>query len=208
MTCVAVVFRPLLHWRRCSGGGFTSDYNPFANLDLHIPVAFRGDVTRYTTSQNGGGDTSEDSTPFVRYVDLWALAVAIGAEENAYVSGVEQHRFILGSVPQGDLVRIEFLQLIAIAHSRTPTSSRIPVRSLRLPTPMRRADFPFSWSGSTAASKCPWECHEAHGPLLDREGPERLTIVMELTVQRERTAMSRAILSRPMSLAYEDEVID
>lgn len=100
--------------------GLTRDYNPFGNLDLHIPAAYRDDVRRYTTSQGGEGDTSEESTPFVRYVDLWSAAVAVGAEEHAYVSGSEQHRFIQGSVLQGDLVRIELLQLIAIAHTEDP----------------------------------------------------------------------------------------
>lgn len=100
--------------------GLTRDYNPFGNLDLHIPVAFRDDVTRYTTTQGGGGDGSPESVPFVRYVDLWSAAVAVGAEERAFVSGSEQHRFIQGSVLQGDLVRIEFLQLVAIAHTEDP----------------------------------------------------------------------------------------
>jgi len=100
--------------------GLTRDYNPFGNLDLHIPAAFRDDVRRYTTSQGGEGDTSEESAPFERYVDLWAVAVAVGAEEHAYVSGGERHRFIQGSVLQGDLVRIELLQLIAIAHTEDP----------------------------------------------------------------------------------------
>jgi hypothetical protein len=99
------------------------DYNPFANLDLHIPVAYREDVKRYTTTQGGDGDTSVESTPFRRYVDLWAAAVAIGAQEGAYVSIDEKdarHRFIQGSVLQGDLARIEFLQLLAIGHSGDP----------------------------------------------------------------------------------------
>lgn len=100
--------------------GLTRDYNPFGNLDLHIPTAYRDDVKRYTTTQGGDGDTSEESAPFVRYVDLWAAAVAVGAEERAHVSNIEQHRFIQGSVLQGDLVRIEFLQLIAIAHTEDP----------------------------------------------------------------------------------------
>jgi len=98
----------------------TRDYNPFGNLDLHIPTAYRDEVKRYTTSQGGDGDTSEESAPFVRYVDLWAAAVAVGAEEQAFVSNTEQHRFIQGSVLQGDLVRIEFLQLIAVAHTDDP----------------------------------------------------------------------------------------
>jgi hypothetical protein len=83
-------------------------------------MAYREDVKRYTTTQGGDGDTSEESAPFVRYVDLWVTAVAVGAEERAYVSSQDLHRFIQGSVLQGDLVRIEFLQLIAIAHTENP----------------------------------------------------------------------------------------
>lgn len=99
------------------------DYNPFANLDLHIPAVYREDVKRYTTTQGGDGDTSVESSPFMRYVDLWAAAVAVGAQEGAYVSLDEKdakHRFIQGSVLQGDLARIEFLQLLAIGHTGEP----------------------------------------------------------------------------------------
>ena len=96
------------------------DYNPFSNLDLHIPKAFREDVTRYTTTQRGDGDSSIESTPFVRMVDLWATAVAVGAQEHAYVSSGDKHRFIQGSVLQGDLDRIELLQLVAIGHTQDP----------------------------------------------------------------------------------------
>ena len=99
------------------------DYNPFANLDLHIPVAYREEVKRFTTTQGGDGDTSVESSPFVRYVDLWAAAVAVGAEMGAYVTLDDKdskHRFIQGSVLQGDLTRIEFLQLLAIGHTGDP----------------------------------------------------------------------------------------
>lgn len=98
----------------------TRDYNPFGNIDLHIPVAYREAVKRFTTTLGGDGDTSFGSAPFLRYVDLWAAAVAIGAEERAHHPTAEKHRFIQGSVLQGDLVRIEFLQLIAIHHTRDP----------------------------------------------------------------------------------------
>jgi hypothetical protein len=96
------------------------DYNPFSNIDLHFPVAYRDDVKRYTTSQGGDGDTSVETTPFVRMVDLWAAAVAIGAQEDQFVSNFEKYRFIQGAVLQGDLTRIEFLQLIAIGRSGDP----------------------------------------------------------------------------------------
>ena len=97
-----------------------SDYNPFANLDLHIPAVYLDDVKRFTTSQGGSGDTSVETTPFIRYVDLWAAAVAVGAEAKAFVSTNERHRFIQGAVLQGDLTRIEFLQLLAIGHTGDP----------------------------------------------------------------------------------------
>ncbi len=99
------------------------DYNPFANLDLHIPSVYRDEVKRYTTTQGGDGDTSVESSPFMRYVDLWAAAVAVGAQVGAHVSLGERdakHRFIQGSVLQGDLTRIEFLQLLAIGYTRDP----------------------------------------------------------------------------------------
>ncbi|MCB1002901.1 MAG: hypothetical protein KDB35_01825 [Acidimicrobiales bacterium] len=99
------------------------DYNPFANLDLHFPKAYWEDVKRYTTTQGGDGDTSVESSPFKRYVDLWAAAIAVGAQEGAYVWIADKdakHRFIQGSVLQGDLTRIEFLQLLAIGHSEDP----------------------------------------------------------------------------------------
>jgi hypothetical protein len=99
------------------------DYNPFANIDLHFPKAFWEDVKRYTTTQGGDGDTSVESSPFKRYVDLWAAAIAVGAQEGAFVTLDEndaKHRFIQGSVLQGDLARIEFLQLLAIGHTGDP----------------------------------------------------------------------------------------
>ena len=108
------------------------DYNPFANIDLHIPVALREDVTRYTTSQRSGDNASEEARPFVRYVDLWSASVAVGAEERVFVSGTERHRFIQGSVFQGDLVRIEFLQLIAIAHAEDPHIVTEPRRVIEI----------------------------------------------------------------------------
>ena len=99
------------------------DYNPFANVDLHFPTAYWDEVKRYTTTQGGDGDRSVESSPFIRYVDLWAAATAVGAQEGAFISldGKDaKHRFIQGSVLQGDLARIEFLQLLAIGHTGDP----------------------------------------------------------------------------------------
>jgi hypothetical protein len=111
------------------------DYNPFANLDLHYPVAFRDEVTRFTTTQGGDGDTSAESSPFVRAVDLWAAAVAIGAEMEVFVSQDDKkskHRFITGAVLQGDLTRIEFLQLVAIGHTGDPNVVKDPRKVIEI----------------------------------------------------------------------------
>ncbi len=98
------------------------DYNPFSNIDLHVPLACLESVRRYAVSQSGEGDSSVGILPFRRYVDLWTLAIAIGAAEKNFVNllSSDQHRFIQGSVLQGDVSRIEFLQLIAIAHTEDP----------------------------------------------------------------------------------------
>ena len=112
--------------------GSFRDYNPFANVDLHIPKALHDEVTRFTSSQSGMGYSSEESRPFIRYVDLWSAAVAVGAEEDVYVSNTEKHRFIQGSVLQGDLARIEFLQLIALARTQDPHIVMEPRRVIEI----------------------------------------------------------------------------
>lgn len=111
------------------------DYNPFANIDLHYPVAYRDDVTRFTTTQGGDGDTSAESSPFVRVVDLWAAAVAIGAEMEVFVTQDDKksmHRFITGAILQGDLTRIEFLQLVAIGHTGDPYVVKEPRKVIEI----------------------------------------------------------------------------
>ncbi|KJF16151.1 hypothetical protein [Acidithrix ferrooxidans] len=110
------------------------DYNPFSNIDLHIPAAFLEDVRRYAASQSGEGEGSQGILPFRRYVDLWTLAIAIGAAENNFMtlSSSDQHRFIQGSVLQGDVSRIEFLQLIAIAHAEDPYVISDPRRVIEI----------------------------------------------------------------------------
>ena len=100
--------------------GLMRDFNPFANVDLHVPKAYRDALSRYTTSQGGKGDTSPDTTPFHRYVDMWFMALAVGAEKSLYISEFDRHRFMTGAVLQGDIARIEFLQMVAIRHEDDP----------------------------------------------------------------------------------------
>jgi hypothetical protein len=100
------------------------DYNPFANLDIHIPEAYQADFRKLsrTLGADDPGKTSLEDIPFNRYIDLWTLAAALGYAEQSFAlfSGDQAHRFITGQVLQHDLPRIEFLLLLAIAHTKDP----------------------------------------------------------------------------------------
>lgn len=98
------------------------DYNPFANIDLHLPVAFMDAVRRYCRTQGAEKDGEFESVPFNRIVDLWALSIATGfADEMPIPLDREQsHKFHTGQVIQGNLELIELLHLVAIAHTNDP----------------------------------------------------------------------------------------
>ncbi|MHB8288696.1 MAG: DNA phosphorothioation-associated putative methyltransferase [Acidimicrobiales bacterium] len=51
------------------------------------------------------------------------------------------------------------------------------------------------------------ERDETHHPVPQREEPEHVNALVTTVVLRHRTAMSRSMLSRPMTLAYEDGVV-
>lgn len=101
-----------------------SHYNPFQQADLRIPKQYQEDVARYTRTFTGGtGKVDPENSPLERYVDLWMLAVGVGARA-ALANGQvgkpdvrEWHRFNFGSVLQGDTTRIELLELLAISLS-------------------------------------------------------------------------------------------
>lgn len=98
------------------------DFNPFANIELNIPKAYAEEVKRF--SRAGDAETRGDpgAVPFNRMVDLWFLAVCVGAAEDAFMSLPKgsTHKFHTGQVLQGDILRIEFLLLNAIAHTGDP----------------------------------------------------------------------------------------
>ena len=59
-----------------------SYYNPFQNLELRIPEAYREEVDRFCQTQPGGGRRPPpDDSPFERQIDIWFLAVCLGARK-------------------------------------------------------------------------------------------------------------------------------
>ena len=91
------------------------------------------------------GSKSPEDAPFKRYVDFWLLAAAVGASEEQFmtVDSSERHEFITGVVFQRDLATIEFLFLLAIAHSGDPFVAREPRQVLDIAEGYAAAGIPL-----------------------------------------------------------------
>ena len=89
-----------------------------------MPKAYLEDLKLYSTTFGSAEGRSKDveEAPFKRYVDFWLLAAAVGASQDHFVTvdRAERHEFITGVVLQRDLATIEFLFLLAIAHTGEP----------------------------------------------------------------------------------------
>jgi len=95
--------------------------NPFQNLELRIPEAYRGEVERFCQTQPGGGaKPSPDDSPFERQVDIWFLAACIGARRGKRSQVIKPHRFMTGEILSRDPFRIELLELLAISYTDDP----------------------------------------------------------------------------------------
>lgn len=101
------------------------DYNPFTQLELRLPDAYRDVVTKYsrTFADSGSSSKAEDS-PFERYVDLWMTSICVAVAEDRRVevpTATKTWRFEYGSRLQGQTTWIDLLQLLAIVHFQDPT---------------------------------------------------------------------------------------
>lgn len=102
--------------------GVSQDYNPFANQQVHVPKAYHEYLNRYSGTFNPAGENTaskEAEVPFKRYIDFWLVAAAVGAANDHFVplDSSDRRDFITGQVLQRDLPAIEFLLLLAIAHT-------------------------------------------------------------------------------------------
>ena len=93
-------------------------YNPFQTAELHIPESFREEVSRYCQGPTQEGrKTALGDAPFPRMVDMWFLALCIGAREGKReeLSKTRMHKFMDGTVLSSDPWRIDALMLLGIA---------------------------------------------------------------------------------------------
>jgi len=97
--------------------------NPFQNLELEIPEAYRGEVDRFCQTQPGGGARpSPDDSPFERQIDIWFMAACIGVRKGKRTKVVKSksHRFAYGELLSRDPHRIESLELLAVSYTDDP----------------------------------------------------------------------------------------
>jgi len=124
-----------------------SYYNPFQQAELRIPKQFQEAFARYTRTYTGGaGKVDHENSPLDRYVDLWMLAVCVGARDTLTSDASwrkpdvkEWHRFIQGSIFQGDTTRIE---LLAISLSGDPFIIASPNKAIELTNDMAAIGLP------------------------------------------------------------------
>jgi hypothetical protein len=92
-------------------------FNPFQSVDISVPVEFHDDLVRYSQRE---GRAIIDNSPFPRMVDMWFLAVCVGARKGltpADVRSIQTRKIIDGTIFSSDPWRIYTLMLIAIAHT-------------------------------------------------------------------------------------------
>jgi hypothetical protein len=96
-------------------------YNPFQGLDIRVPNRYRDDFGRYCqTHSEDGGKSSALHSPFPRMVDMWFLAVCLGAQEGkpAEYDPKDTYKIIDASIFSSDPWRIDALVLLAIGHTK------------------------------------------------------------------------------------------
>ena len=125
----------------------SQDFNPFANQAVHVPKAYHEDLNRYsaTFTSDDGRATNIEEAPFKRYVDFWLLAASMGASQGHFipVDPAERHRFITGNIFQRDLAAIEFLLLLAIAHTQDPFVVKNPRKVMNIAEGYAAGGIPF-----------------------------------------------------------------
>ena len=110
-------------------------YNPFQTAELRIPESLREDVSRYCQGPTQEGrKTGLGHAPFPRMVDMWFLALCLGAKNRKKedLSGVKMHKFMDGTVLGSDPWRIDALMLLAITLTGDTTIVAEPARIINL----------------------------------------------------------------------------
>lgn len=117
-------------------------YNPFQGIDISVPEEFREKFHQYCQT---GGRAVIDQSPFPRMVDLWFLAVCVGARlglKPAELGNIDTYKIIEGSIFGNDPWRVHTLLLIAIAQTGDVEIVSEPRRIMSLANGLAVAGLP------------------------------------------------------------------
>ncbi len=119
-------------------------YNPFQNLELKIPKAYNEMFQDYCQTQPAGGaKPSAEDSPFERQIDMWFLAICLGAQKDGDLSPINDPRkFITGEMLSSDPQRVDLLQLLAISYTQDPWIIDSPKNVMALANDLAAAGLP------------------------------------------------------------------
>jgi len=118
-------------------------HNPFAGIDLIVPIEQHNNYNRYTQS---GGHTVIDQSPFPRMVDLWFAGLCLAARkqlEPADLSKQKTSKIIEGSIFDRDSWRVQTVMLVAIAVEDSVEIATEPRRMMTVANGLAAAGVPY-----------------------------------------------------------------
>ena len=125
---------------------FQPGYNPFQNQDIFINRAYHEEIKELSAKGSGEGENEGVSgQPFIRMVEAWLLAVALGSITglpSPDISDASMVKIITGAVFQKDLDAITFLMSIAVTATKDPYVVEDPRKMIRIASGFAELGFP------------------------------------------------------------------
>ncbi len=121
-------------------------YMPFPNAELRIPDEFKNEMEMYTRTRPAGGERPDpQDAPLPRQVDMWFLAVCLGAAkgQRVVVPANKSHKFNTASIFDNDESRVELLELLAIAVEEDPYVIKDPRRVIEVANELAAGGLPL-----------------------------------------------------------------
>ena len=90
-------------------------YNPFANINLIVPIEQREFYNQYCQT---GGRAGVDQSPFPRRVDFWFAGLSLAARKRLKPVNLADHKTVIiieGAIFDRDSWRVPIVMLVAIA---------------------------------------------------------------------------------------------
>lgn len=118
-------------------------HNPFAGIDLVVPIEQDSDYDRYCQTASRA---SNDQSPFPRKIDLWFVGLSLAARKQLNpvdLSKRKTSKFHDGSVLDSDSWRIQAIMLIAIEIAGNVEIVGQPRRMIAIANGLAAAGVPY-----------------------------------------------------------------